>query len=223
MSNAIIAENYRANQPLTDQRSPFLVFRLSWFAHLRELWSLVVRVFTCATIAVLISLALDRFAHLHTATWLPGLGIVAAVAWTGYSMMLTNSVRLFTNENGVWIQSGIFPWQRGISGVQWRDLGQAGYTQGFASWALRWSMRMKGLAPWSSRALRVSRLWSKSSVRISCATAGSTEISSERSSSEIPQLANASTKSHTLSSATGWRRELRRRCRRKAQSSRTYR
>ncbi len=137
MSNSITAENYRANQPLTDQHSPFLVFRLSWFAHLRELWSLVVRVFICASVAVLISLALDRFAHLHTVTWLPGLGIVAAVVWTGYSLMLTNSVRLFTDENGVWMQSGIFPWQRGISGVQWRDLGQAGYTQGFASWALR--------------------------------------------------------------------------------------
>ncbi|MBZ8144045.1 hypothetical protein CLD22_30180, partial [Rubrivivax gelatinosus] len=60
-----------------------------------------------------------------------------AVAWTVYSVMLTKSVRLFTDETGVWMQSGVFPWEKGISGVQWRDLGQAGYTPGFASWAMR--------------------------------------------------------------------------------------
>jgi hypothetical protein len=35
------------------------------------------------------------------------------------------------------MQSGVLPWEKVISGVQWRDLGQAGYTQGFSSWALR--------------------------------------------------------------------------------------
>ena len=64
-------------------------------------------------------------------------GVAAAIAWTVYSIALTRSVRLFIDETGVWMQSGVFPWQRGISGVQWRDLGQAGYTQGFLSWALR--------------------------------------------------------------------------------------
>jgi hypothetical protein len=65
------------------------------------------------------------------------LGVLAAIAWTVYSVMLTNSIRLFTDENGVWMQSGVFPWEKGITGVQWRDLGQAGCTQGFMSWALR--------------------------------------------------------------------------------------
>lgn len=63
--------------------------------------------------------------------------MVAAIAWTVYSIMLTNSVRLFTDENGVWMQAGVFPREKGVAGVQWRDLGQAGYTPGFASWALR--------------------------------------------------------------------------------------
>lgn len=35
------------------------------------------------------------------------------------------------------MRSGVFPWNTGISGLQWRDLGQAGFTQGFSSWALR--------------------------------------------------------------------------------------
>lgn len=117
--------------------SPFLVFRLSWVAYVREGLAFLVRFLLCGGGATLIALGLDRYAHMHTEAWLPVLGFLAAVAWTVYSVMLTNSVRLFTDENGVWMQSGIFPWEKGVTGVQWRDLGQAGYTQGFVSWALR--------------------------------------------------------------------------------------
>jgi hypothetical protein len=117
--------------------SPFLVFRLSWVAYLRETWAFLVRLLLCGIVTTLISLGLDRYTHMHTEAWLPVLGLFAAIAWTVYSVMLTTSVRLFTDENGVWMQSGIFPWEKGVRGVQWRDLGQAGYTQGFSSWALR--------------------------------------------------------------------------------------
>lgn len=119
------------------QGSPFLVFRLSWVAHVREIAAFLVRFILCGSVATLISLGLDRYATLHTQAWLPVLGLVAAIAWTVYSVRLTNSVRLFTDENGVWLQTGVFPWEKGLTGVQWRDLGQAGYTQEFFSWALR--------------------------------------------------------------------------------------
>ena len=119
------------------QGSSFLVFRLSWVAYVREIWAFVVRLLLCGIAATLISLGLDRYADMHTEAWLPVLGLVVAIAWTVYSVMLTNTVRLFTDENGVWMQSGLFPWEKGITGVQWRDIGQAGYTQGFLSWALR--------------------------------------------------------------------------------------
>ncbi|MGY8573450.1 hypothetical protein L0936_19235 [Paracidovorax citrulli] len=120
-----------------DERSPFLVFRLSWVAYVRESWALLLRFLLCGIVATLVSLGLDRYAHMHTESWLPVLGLVTAIAWTIYSVMLTHSVRLFTDENGVWVQGGVFPWEKGISGVQWRDLGQAGYSTGFCSWALR--------------------------------------------------------------------------------------
>lgn len=126
-----------ANGQVMEQGSPFLAFRLSWVAYLRETWAFLMRLLLCGIGATLISLGLDRFAHMHAEAWLPALGLVAAIAWTVYSAMLTNSVHLFTDENGVWMQSGVFPWERGHSGVQWRDVGQAGYTQGFSSWALR--------------------------------------------------------------------------------------
>jgi hypothetical protein len=122
---------------VVEQGSPFLVFRLSWVAYVRETWAFLARLLLCGIVATLISLGLDRYAHKHTEAWLPVFGLVAAIAWTVYSVMRTNSVRLFTDENGVWMQSGVLPWEKVISGVQWRDLGQAGYTQGFSSWALR--------------------------------------------------------------------------------------
>lgn len=120
-----------------EEGSPFLVFRLSWVAYVRETWAFVVRLLICGILTTLASLALDRYAGMSTQAWLPVLGLVAAIAWTVYSIMLTGSVRLYTDDSGVWMRSGVFPWEKGITGVQWRDLGQAGYTQGLASWALR--------------------------------------------------------------------------------------
>jgi hypothetical protein len=72
-----------------------------------------------------------------TINWPSLAGFALTIAWTIYSIALTSSVRLFTNDGGVWMQAGVFPWEKGMRGVQWRDVGQAGYTQGFASWALR--------------------------------------------------------------------------------------
>ncbi len=120
-----------------EQDRPFLVFKLSWVAHLRELLAIVVRFFLCVGGASLLSFGLDRFAHMHTQAWLPVLGLLAVIGWTVYSVMLTNSIRLYSDEAGVWMQSGVFPWEKGVSGVQWRDLGQAGYTQGFLSWLFK--------------------------------------------------------------------------------------
>lgn len=113
------------------------VFRLSWVAYLRELWSFGVRLLVFTVIATLLSLGLDRFGGMQTEAWLPLLGVLPTIAVTAYSVMFIKSVRLFTDETGVWMQSGVFPWEKGITGVQWRDVGQASYTQGFASWALR--------------------------------------------------------------------------------------
>lgn len=117
--------------------SPFLVFRLSWLAYVRELFAFVMRALVCGIVTALVALGLDHFAHLSTQEWLPVLGLLVAVGWTIYSVAWTNSVRLFTDESGVWMQAGVFPWEKGVRGVQWRDVGQAGFTQGFTSWALR--------------------------------------------------------------------------------------
>lgn len=133
----IIGNAKRALGPVIEQHNPFLAFRLSWVAYVREGFALMIRLLVCCVGALLVSLALERFAKMHDMSWLTVLGALLAFGWTAYSIAFTNSVRLFTDDAGVWMQSGVFPWEKGVTGVQWRDLGQAGYTQGFMSWILR--------------------------------------------------------------------------------------
>jgi hypothetical protein len=44
------------------------------------------------------------------------------------------SCQLYYDATGVWFQSGLFPWDRGIVGVDWRDLECCFVTMGFRSW-----------------------------------------------------------------------------------------
>lgn len=122
---------------LVEAESPFLTFQLSWVAYVRDLMDFLWRALLCVLVTFLVAFGLDRFAHIYATAWLPVLGLAVALAWTAYSVAFTRSVRLFTDEVGVWMQAGVFPWEKGVSGVQWRDVGQAGFTQGFLAWALR--------------------------------------------------------------------------------------
>ena len=124
---------------VVDNSSPFLVFRLSWVAYLRETWAFFLRLLVMAVLSMGVTWLIAKGTRIESSkiTWPSLLSFAGAVAWTLYSIALTNSVRLFTNDGGVWMQRGVFPWEKGVSGVQWRDVGQACCTQGFANWALR--------------------------------------------------------------------------------------
>jgi len=51
-----------------------------------------------------------------------------------YRWLLIHSSRLYYDDIGVWLYSGILPWKRGVAGVKWRDLDEAVFTNSFASW-----------------------------------------------------------------------------------------
>lgn len=70
--------------------------------------------------------------------WLPGtLMLLGSLALFTYQVLLINSVKLFTHADGVWVYSGVFPWNRGVSGVRWRDMREATFTQSFFSWLFK--------------------------------------------------------------------------------------
>lgn len=65
--------------------------------------------------------------------------ILCLIAFTFivYQFLLIRSVALYTDDEGVWVYSGILPWAKGISGVKWRDLDDAVYFTGFFSWTFK--------------------------------------------------------------------------------------
>jgi hypothetical protein len=65
-----------------------------------------------------------------------GLALLS-VAWAAYKLTELGAYRLYFNEMGVWLYSGILPWSKGVRGVKWRDLDDATYTRSMGSWLLK--------------------------------------------------------------------------------------
>ena len=58
----------------------------------------------------------------------------AAMLLIIYRWLLISSFHLYYDDIGVWLYSGILPWKRGVSGVKWRDMDEAVFTNSFSSW-----------------------------------------------------------------------------------------
>ncbi|MES2898458.1 MAG: hypothetical protein V4723_01960 [Pseudomonadota bacterium] len=54
-----------------------------------------------------------------------------------YQFLVIRSVQLYYDDVGVWVVSGVLPWNKGITGVKWRDMDEATFVQGFWSWITR--------------------------------------------------------------------------------------
>jgi hypothetical protein len=63
--------------------------------------------------------------------------VLVSVAWAAYKLAELGAYRLYYNEMGVWLYSGILPWSKGVRGVKWRDLDDATYTRSMGSWLLK--------------------------------------------------------------------------------------
>lgn len=105
-------------------RPPHRLFVCAWTAYVRP------------TIYFLIFIAVGYL--MATMFWVAGtVWMVLALALFAYNVLTIRSVRLYTDDEGVWMFAGIFPWNKGVSGVKWRDLDEATYMQSFFSWAFK--------------------------------------------------------------------------------------
>lgn len=96
-------------------------YRHSWIAYVRPV-----------VIFSIMMLASVLLTNLH---WGLALGMaVAALGLFAYNVLLLRSVRLYADDTGVWVYSGILPWAKGMYGVKWRDLEDAVFFQTFTSW-----------------------------------------------------------------------------------------
>lgn len=116
--------------------SPFLVFKLSWVAYVSMIWTVVMRVLVFALAGVL-SRQIMIWATGKTLDYLVSGAVIIAVVSMIYDFLYLRSVALFTDEAGVWMQSGVFPWEKGAFVVKWRDVSEATFQTGLLSWALR--------------------------------------------------------------------------------------
>ena len=69
--------------------------------------------------------------------WLPWLGVAVLLLSVGYFVyrfLAIRSLILYTNDQGVWVYKGIFPWSKGVSGIKWDVFDDAIFSWTFFSW-----------------------------------------------------------------------------------------
>lgn len=88
------------------------------------------------TLLALVLIVLTGLTYL----WLPlaaAVVFVVSLLIVGYSWLVIRSFRLYYDDIGVWAYSGILPWNKGVSGVKWRDMDEATFEPGFWSWLFK--------------------------------------------------------------------------------------
>lgn len=96
--------------------------RKSWTAYI---WLVLLSLF------ILIPITFASWHH----SWKLGLVVASMTfAFIAYQILLTRSYNVYYDDAGVWVYSGVLPWNKGIIGVKWRDLDDAGFYQTFWSW-----------------------------------------------------------------------------------------
>lgn len=60
--------------------------------------------------------------------------LATTVSWATYRFLVLRSYKIYYDDRGVWIYSGVLPWTKGVSGVKWRDLDEAVFHQSLLGW-----------------------------------------------------------------------------------------
>ena len=99
----------------------------------RKSWTAYVRVVLVGIVLFLFVTPLVWFASVTAGV----VALSASLAWVVYQFLLLKSFRLYFDDVGVWVYSGILPWNKGVTGVKWRDLDEAVYFQSIGSWLFK--------------------------------------------------------------------------------------
>jgi hypothetical protein len=99
----------------------------------RKAWSSYVWVILAGVVLLVLVVPISW----HFSTGFAVVALLVIVMWTAYKFIELRAYRLYYNEMGVWLYSGILPWNKGVRGVKWRDLDDATYTRSMGSWLLK--------------------------------------------------------------------------------------
>lgn len=124
-------------ESLTTTESAHAVYRLSWLAYVSVIFTFLVCVAASVGMGwwTLHSAQAENLHHLGIAASV--VILLVALAMSVYKVLYMKSVRLYTDDIGVWLFRGVFPWSKGVIGVKWRDIEDAMYYTGFLSWMFR--------------------------------------------------------------------------------------
>lgn len=96
-------------------------------------WTAYIAIGVFALLLLLIVVPLAR----HASTTVGVVSLLIAGFFITYRVLVIHSFTLYYDDAGVWVYSGVFPWNRGVGGVKWRDLDEAVYFQTFWSWLFK--------------------------------------------------------------------------------------
>lgn len=60
--------------------------------------------------------------------------LLVVLCYLAYKVYYLTQIRLYTDDQGVWVFRGVFPWNRGVYGVNWRDFEDVIFFTGFFYW-----------------------------------------------------------------------------------------
>ena len=63
--------------------------------------------------------------------------LLVSLGYVIYQVLFLKSFHLYLDDVGVWVNSGVLPWNKGVAGVKWRDLDGAVYFQSMGSWLFK--------------------------------------------------------------------------------------
>jgi hypothetical protein len=96
-------------------------------------WTAYVRVVLIGIVLLLVITPLAWSASAATGA----IALVVSLIFVIYQFLVLKSFHLYFDDVGIWVYSGILPWNKGVAGVKWRDLDEAVYFQSMGSWLFK--------------------------------------------------------------------------------------
>ncbi|MCQ2992385.1 hypothetical protein NLO72_24610 [Pseudomonas tremae] len=121
----------------TRDTSAHAVYRLSWLAYANLIMTSIFLIAVSLVIGSWTAHNAQSDAAYRVGITVNVFVLVVTLAVCAYRFLFLKSVRLYTDDIGVWIFRGILPWSKGVRGVKWRDIEDAMYYTGFFSWMFR--------------------------------------------------------------------------------------
>jgi len=118
---------------------PIMAWRISWMGYI---WPIVNHLISAVIIGIVFFLVvglIDATIDLADQTIKTLLFCVIAliVARLIINLLVVRSTLLYYDNEGIWLYSGIFPWSKGVQGMQWANIESVYYRKGFLSWLFK--------------------------------------------------------------------------------------